>query len=85
MLSLSWGMLKEEWYERGPTKNFLGDFYSDCMKYHQITMNEVMWIAVIAVMFTVHRYIYTKLVLNVSNSLAFVGTDLRFFDPIHSN
>lgn len=63
---LSWGNLKDEWFLRGPTKTFLSDFYRDCKKHNQITQNQVLWIAIIAVLFTVHRYLFTKLFLNVS-------------------
>ena len=73
MATLSWEMLKEEWYERGPTKNFLGDFYQDIAKHGQLTQQEVIAVVIVAVLFTIHRHLFTKLFLNVS-----IAVEVRF-------
>jgi len=66
MATLSWEMLKEEWNERGPTNNFLGDFYEDLAKHGQISQQEILASILVAVLFTIHRHLITKLLLNVS-------------------
>lgn len=64
MVSLSWEMIRDEWYHRGPSKNFLSDFRNDVVTYSQITQTEIFYVAMVAALFTVHRYLMTKLVLN---------------------
>ena len=67
MADLSWEMLKEEWNERGPTEHFLSDFQQDVLKYSQITQDDVMAVIFVTFLFTIHRFVLTKLILRVSS------------------
>ena len=73
MANLSWDMLKEEWRDRGPTQHFLSDFLADVKLYSQLTQDNVIGVILVTFLFTVHRWIFTKLILNVSISMFLNG------------
>lgn len=64
MANLSWSMMKEEWYDRGPTKHFLSDFLRDLKLHSQMTQYEVAGVVLVTILFTVHRLIFTKLIIS---------------------
>ena len=66
MANLSWDMLKEEWRDRGPTQHFMSDFMDDVSLYSRLTQDNVIGIVLVTFLFTVHRWIFTRLILNVS-------------------
>ncbi|XP_057306129.1 ceramide synthase 1-like [Hydractinia symbiolongicarpus] len=63
MVTLSWEMLKKEWQKNGPTSSFLVEFSNDVKNRSQLQSHSVYFIAGAALLFTIHRYIYTATVL----------------------
>ena len=78
MLKLSFESFKEEWNQINITTNFPQDVYNTCIQNHKIGQYEISAIMVIAVLFTIHRYVYTRFILKVSLQ---VSNFLRFYFP----
>lgn len=75
MVTLSWEMLKKEWQKNGPTSSFLVEFSNDVKNRSQLQSHSVYFIAGTALLFTIHRYIYTAIVLKV---ICFIYTMYAF-------
>lgn len=80
MANLSWDMLKEEWRDRGPTEHFMSDFLDDVKLYSRLTQDNVVGVVLVTFLFTVHRWIFTRLILNVSST--YVCFMWRFFNKV---
>ena len=71
MVTNMWSMLKEEWTLRGLTSSPFSDFSRDFKHYNHLEAYDFYMIGIWAVLFTLHRYIVTWLILKVSKITVF--------------
>ena len=68
MLLLSYETFLNAWKLKGPTDNFLEDFYEELRDHHQISFNDLYSVAAIIVVVSVQQYISR----NTFNKVSFV-------------